>query len=33
MNTLMKNYALVCNQILQDCEKIQKEIKEEKENG
>lgn len=32
MNAYMKRYALVCNQILQDCEKIKKEM-EEKENG
>lgn len=32
MNAYMKKYALICNQILQDCEKIKKEM-EEKENG
>lgn len=32
MNEYMKKYALICNQILQDCEKIKQEM-EDKENG
>ena len=32
MNAYMKKYALLCNQILQDCEKIKQEM-EEKNNG
>lgn len=33
MDSLMKRYALICNSILQDCSKIQQEIKEDKVNG
>lgn len=33
MNAYMQKYAMVCNAILQDCQKIKEEIKEEKENG
>lgn len=32
MNAYMSKYAMVCNAILQDCQKIKEEIKEEKEN-
>lgn len=33
MDSLMKRYALICNAILQDCNKIQQELKEGRNNG